>query len=459
MPVQTLPVQRLLQRLPRPRGIRAKITAGVAGVIALSLVLASVGLLWALERNLNQQADDAISTQANDRAALLESGADPSSLVFTRARESFVRIESESGTVIASGGLELVHIEAVEAGIVTTASASYVEHDGKLESEDVRVAARSVTTPDGSVLLLLVGAEHHTSSSTLSTTRSSLYIAIPLLVVASAAAAWVGVGRTLRPVESIRRDAARITGDQMHQRVPVTGAGDEIDDLAVTVNDMLDRLAEHDSKTRQFSADASHELKTPVANIKALLEVSDADGWETARDAAINESDRLVHIVDDLLFVTAGAAKTAAEPTTVHLDDIVFDEAELLRTRHDIRIDVGRVSPADVQGEPLALRRAVRNLLDNAGRHASSTITVSLSSHAEAIELVIADDGDGIADEDRRRIFERFVRLDEARARSAGGTGLGLSIVHQIVDGHRGSISVGASESGGAAFKVTLPPS
>jgi len=223
---------------------------------------------------------------------------------------------------------------------------------------------------------------------------------------------------------------------------------------------MLDRIESHDQTLRQFSADASHELKSPVANIRALVDTADLTdpSWMSVQTGLRNETDRLRDLVDNLLFLAShGDSFVPIDIGAVQLDELVFAEAEVASATGGVRIDLSGVTPSRVEGSQSDLRRLMRNLVDNAVRHADERVVVTLADDNDSVTLSISDDGPGVPPDDRDRIFERFTRLDEARARDDGGSGLGLSIVHQIATAHGGSVQVGESDLGGAEFVVRLP--
>ena len=237
---------------------------------------------------------------------------------------------------------------------------------------------------------------------------------------------------------------------------------DEISRLALTMNRMLERLDLAAERQRRFVADAAHELRTPLTRIRTDVEVDLAQPGR-ADPAATNarvhdEVVTLQDLLDDLLHLAradAGVGSTGFEP--VDLDDIVLSEIRAQRDHTDVTIDETGVSAAHLNGHAADLARAVRNLLTNAVRHATSTVTVTLSEHQSAIELTVADDGPGIAREDREHIFERFARVDDARARNDGGTGLGLAITKEIAEQHGGTVTYDARSGPGARFTISLP--
>jgi signal transduction histidine kinase len=223
---------------------------------------------------------------------------------------------------------------------------------------------------------------------------------------------------------------------------------------------MLARLEAARVRQRQFVGDASHELRSPLASIRQTAEVAKAHPAALPEgelaDAVLEEGARMQRLVEQLLLLTrTDEGAVAVAPKDVDLDDLVLDEAR--RARDGVEVDTSSVWPARVRGDGPALAQVVRNLLDNAVRHARSRVVLALREVDDAVELVVEDDGPGVPADQRERIFERFVRLDEARARDAGGSGLGLAIVQEIVRVHGGSVAASASPLGGARFVVRLP--
>jgi signal transduction histidine kinase len=210
-------------------------------------------------------------------------------------------------------------------------------------------------------------------------------------------------------------------------------------------------------------ADASHELRSPLAVIRQHAEVALAhpERTDTAKLAGTvrAEGDRMHRLVEDLLLLArADEGTVSIRRQPVDLDDVVFDVAAGLRQSSPLRVDTTAVSAGRVAGDQSQLRRMVQNLADNAACHARATIGFVLREDAVGTtQLCVDDDGPGIADADRQRVFERFVRLDGARARDAGGSGLGLAIVAEIVAAHGGTVTVGTSPLGGARFEVAFP--
>nr|WP_243731562.1 HAMP domain-containing sensor histidine kinase [Nocardioides ochotonae] len=277
---------------------------------------------------------------------------------------------------------------------------------------------------------------------------------------------WAVATRALAPVERIREEVEQITGDRLDRRVPEPPSRDEIHRLARTMNQMLERLESSRERQQRFVADASHELRSPLASIRQTAEVAQAHPGALPEgelaEAVLEESGRMQRLVEQLLVLTrAGEAAGAHASYDVDLDDIALAEARRVR-RGGLQVDTSGIGPGRVRGDGVALGQVVRNLVDNAVRHAETTVRLAVRERAEDgrdpdVELVVEDDGPGIPEAERERVFDRFVRLDEARARDAGGSGLGLAIVREIVTAHGGTVAITSSPAGGARVVVRLP--
>nr|WP_275940923.1 HAMP domain-containing sensor histidine kinase [Nocardioides zeae] len=287
---------------------------------------------------------------------------------------------------------------------------------------------------------------------------------MPVAVLLVGATTWVVTGRALRPVEAIRAQVAAIGGDDLAARVPVPPSRDEVARLATTMNGMLERLERSADQQRRFVSDTSHELRSPLAGLRQTAEVArshpDAIDRAELTEAVLEETARMQHLVEQMLVLTRTAEGGGGRRRTdVDLDDLVLAEAtRLRRLRPDLAVDASRVVPARAHGDGPALAQVVRNLADNAARHAAGAVRLSLEvGPSQHVDVVVEDDGAGVAADDRERVFERFVRLDEARARDDGGSGLGLAIVREVARAHGGDARVETGELGGARFVVRLP--
>jgi signal transduction histidine kinase len=287
--------------------------------------------------------------------------------------------------------------------------------------------------------------------------RTLLLIVFPLLIAVAAAVAWRVLGATLRPVESLRRGAEEITGAGGSARLPVPEGDDEIHRLAVTLNGMLDRLEAGRARQREFVGDAAHELRSPLANMRTQLEVAQRLGpaadWPAVSEDLLTDTQRLSRLVDDLLLLArADGSPRLAAPSRVDLDAVVHDVA----SRHP-SVQVATSGPVWTVGVADELRRVAENLVDNAVRHASTTVSITSTVDGNWALLTVTDDGPGIPVAERNRVFERFTRLDDARARdhgadSGGGAGLGLAIVRELVRRHGGTVTLSDASSGQPGF-------
>ena len=435
--------------------VRGRTTILVTLVFALTLIVSGLTLLTVLRRTMLDNIDTALGLRAADLGALVTSGVAPRDITIPDDGTSFAQIIL-NGDVIASS----TNVRGQPPVDMLTDSSQITVRQTSGDEEVFRLVVTEQNSPAGPVTIAvgttLVDMEQTTRVATWTLTITGL-----ALTMLAGAATWVVVRRALRPVDSMRAEVADITVSGLDRRVSQPTTDDEIRLLADTLNDMLVRLESGTRAQRDFVSAASHELRTPIAVIRNVLEVAqstDAPNWREIADSVLEEDVRMERLVDDLLLIarTDAGVSRSEHWTAVDLDDIVFEEAR--RVPSPIQIDVSRVSAGQVNGDVEQLRRVVRNLFDNALRHATQAIEVDLSSVGGRVSVAVDDDGPGVAPEDRTRIFERFVRLDESRTRSDGGTGLGLAIVTELVDSLGGDVHVESSERlGGARFVFTLP--
>ncbi len=254
----------------------------------------------------------------------------------------------------------------------------------------------------------------------------------------------------------MRRELAATTAIDLSRRVPVSPSGDEIEALGVTLNGTLDRLESAVAANQWFVANAAHELRSPLAGVRAAVEVRVSPDHDDILRDALRELDRANTLVDDLLFLAKGR-QPGIVVEEVALDELVLDEIEVLRSR-SLRVDVrSHLAAVSLRTNRARMMRLVQNLLENAARYGAGIVEVTLKTSGGEIELWIDDDGAGVPEFDRERVFDRFVRLDESRSRSTGGSGLGLAIVKEIVDDAQGAVTVVDAPLGGARSKVRLP--
>lgn len=287
---------------------------------------------------------------------------------------------------------------------------------------------------------------------------AALWLGLPVLVIGAGIMTWMITGRALAPVGVMTRRVRELSATTLDARVPVPPTDDEIAHLAVTMNDMLDRLQTASVTQRQFVSDASHELRSPVASIRAQLETAlrypDDVDWPSVARIVLAEDARLEHLVGNLLAMARLEEGRLGPRGDVDVEDLVMAQTERMT---GVDLNLSGVSAGRVWGNPDELTSVIRNLLDNAARYAESTVTVTVKESGPWVVIAVSDDGPGIPVEDRSRVFERFARLQEGRSRDQGGTGLGLALSQRVAQAHGGQIHVEEADGGGARFVVSLP--
>jgi signal transduction histidine kinase len=305
------------------------------------------------------------------------------------------------------------------------------------------------------------------NAQTLDKLRDFSFKALAVMFVASLGVGWVIAGRVLAPIERITSVARDIQATDLSRRIELGGPEDELRRLADTFDAMLARLDAAFGAQRQFLADASHELRNPLAIIRTNLDVAladpDADPEELRQSLVVIQraSDRMSHLVDDLLALARGQA-LEVRSETVDLGAAVADASDelfLSAKRRDITLDRTIVPGVVVSGDYDALKRAVSNLLENAVRYAppGSRVRLAVGSERSRAWVSVSDEGPGLAPEDQRRVFDRFWRADKGRSRAEGGTGLGLAIVRQIANSHGGEVQLQSRVGVGSTFTIWLP--
>ncbi|MBT1095803.1 HAMP domain-containing sensor histidine kinase [Streptomyces sp. Tu102] len=464
--------------------VRSRATLGATLVVAVALVAAGAAVLLSLRSNLMDQAGNEAQRTAQNVVAQLAAGKPYDRLDLDD--ESPVQVVDADGTLVAASD-ELERIsgtatdavrpqpqsggtgtgagtgdddddadddsgrgEAGEIGEGTEFSDGSATIDG--ESADYRFAAVPVEAGDRGRLTVYAGGSLDAEQSAVNTALTVMLIGFPLLLGVVAGVTWLVTRRALRPVEGIRGEMAAITASEdLARRVPVPGTHDEVARLALTTNETLAALQTSVERQRRFVADASHELRSPIASLRTQLEVGVAHPELLDLDGAVEDTVRLQGLAADLLLL---ARLDAGERP----GDARFDLGALAREQAEGRAEVTvEARSAQVAGSRGQVGRVLTNLLDNARRHARSAVTLTVRREGEWVVAAVADDGDGVAEADRERIFERFVRLDEARSRDDGGAGLGLAIARDVAVRHGGTLTVGRAPAGGALFELRLP--
>ena len=434
--------------------IRAITTIMATIVVALALTVGAIALVAAAQRTMVDEVTEAAGKQAAEVVGQLESGRSPVVEV-AASDEQMVQVMTPAGAVVASSSNV-----AGEPAVARLAPGQSAQVITPLDNDAFIAVAQSAQTANGQRIVLVARALVDVLDTTKALTRL-LIIGLPVMLAVVALATWFAVGRALAPVEAIRREVDEISAAQLHRRVPQPKADDEIGRLAATMNRMLERLESARNSQRRFVSDASHELRSPITTIRQHAEVALAHPDRvTAAELAevvLAEQQRMHRLVEDLLLLARVDEHVPLTRAAVDLDDLAFEEGHRLRSTTSKRVDTSGVKAVRVQGDADALRRMLRNVGENAVRHASSRVDVTLVERGEEVVLTIDDDGPGIPATERARVLQRFVRLDEARSRDEGGSGLGLSIVDEVVRAHGGSMSIEQSPLGGARIVITLP--
>ncbi|HEX2424332.1 MAG TPA: ATP-binding protein, partial [Actinomycetota bacterium] len=290
----------------------------------------------------------------------------------------------------------------------------------------------------------------------------------PLALILAVGVTWLLVGWTLRPVDSMRAEAAAISAGDPGRRLPVPGTGDELARLAETLNSMLDRLEEAIERERRFVDDASHELRTPLSNLKAELDLAlrrsrTSDELERALRSASEEADRLARLADDLLVLARsdrGRLPIRREPVDVaEMVGGTVDSFAARASERGVGIDVRVPGELRADLDELRMRQALGNLLDNGLRYvpAGGRVSVAAERHDGSLWLEVRDDGPGFPAEFLPVAFEAFARPDASRSRPEGGTGLGLAIVAAVAQAHGGTAEAANLPGGGAVVVLSIP--
>lgn len=421
------------RRQLRPRTVRGRATAAVAAVASLALIACSAVLLYVVHTNLVNSAHAAAHDHVEQAARQLASGVPAAEVqaslpdVRTSATWSSNAQAPVTGSQAADGG--------VSAEVDTSSGTTVVQAFPNLAPADTAV-------------ITMIWA---------------LVPVTALLVVLIAGLTWYAMGRALRPVADIRAEFADITAHSLQQRVPVPDSHDEVALLAETMNGTLDQLQRAVGRLRTFTSDASHELRGPLTTLKARLELAlarpDRAEWTTVGDEALHDTTRLEEIVADLLLLARLDARQPLKLQPLCVTDLVRRTVAERYPHQPVVLLTDSAPDTTVPGSRTALARLLTNLLDNALRHAHSSVTVEVRDTERELVVEVMDDGPGIPAADRERVFDRFTRLDDARTPSQGGTGLGLAIARDIATAHGGTLTAEAPlETGsGARMVMTLP--
>lgn len=427
---------------------------GVAGALLLGGVL----LYASMAAALLDSVDDGARASARDLAALVEAGRLPDPLPVSGSQVVQVLGEEHEVVAVSATADRLTPlVTPAERAALAPGEAISVPGSRAAQSGELRVVAEEARSA-GTPLLVVVAAPTADLENAARLLRTLLLVFYPVVLLALALVAWRVIGSALRPVEQLRHGAERIGEATADERLPVPEARDEVHALATTLNGMLDRLATARATQRAFVADAAHELRSPLATMRTQLEVAQrlGEGGRLPEDL-LPELARLSTLVEDLLLLARTGDSGSPPQDAVDLGTLLRDVcARYAGARVPVRLSAASSEPAIVRGSWDGLMRAVTNLADNAVRHASTAVELGLSAEPGRVVVSVRDDGHGIPEADRARVFDRFTRLDEARDRDSGGSGLGLAIARGLVERIGGDIRLEDAAPGVRAV-VTLP--
>jgi signal transduction histidine kinase len=444
----------------RSGSLRLRITFVTTLVVAVVLGSGSFLLVHWLKSSQIDDADATLSGQVDVVAGYVNNGVIPQIITPRGLEPAQLQIVAPDTRVVAltPGLAESVRLDVFLPPVVghqeaNTTTAAELGAEG---TDRYRVLSRTV--PYGQDWVSIYAASSlQAADQVVRTLVLGLWLVVPVLVALAALATWFLTGRALRPVDDIRREVNEIQGAGTDQRLATNRKATELDRLAETLNGMLDRMSASEAIRRQFLADASHELRSPLASARTMLEVGlsypDRTDWPGTASEVMVEVDRLEGLAAELLALArAEGGERALSMEPIDLGALV--RAEVQRSG-DARVGVHVATEAWVNADRQLMVRIVRNLLDNARRHAHTKVTVNVSS-GEMVSVQVHNDGDEIPADERELIFEPFTRLDNARNRDEGGAGLGLSLARRIAEVHGGTLTV-VDVTHGAAFLLSLP--
>lgn len=446
--------------------IRARLTAAFALAMVAVLAGAAVFVYLQLRADLDETVDASLETRA-DAASVLLAGPGGGGLgegaggALEDPEESFAQVLARDGRVLeGSGGATEPALTTAE---VSESQGQALLVEGPVPGIEDTARVLGLRVPEGSPgAVLVVGQSLEDRNEALAGLITSFAVGGPIAVILASVIGYLLAAAGLRPVEAMRRQAQEVSLGGDCERLPLPGARDEVRRLGETLNEMLARLRRSFERERRFVADASHELRTPVAVLKTELEGALRAGGhrpEVRRGlvAAVEECDHLAQLADDLLVV----ARTAEGSLPVRAEQLQARPVlERVRRRFADRAEArGRSITVDAPeevtlcGDPHRVRQALGNLLDNALRHGDGEVVLSARAAGEGVEIEVSDEGRGFGDDIASRAFERFTRGDHARTR--GGTGLGMAIVRAVAEAHGGSAEVGPGPGG--RVRICLP--
>jgi len=460
--------------------IRFRLAVWYAGLLTLLLALFGGVIYFTLEKFLERNLNEALAKDAQTigQSWLRYVNETGPGYVASEIEEHFapsitgrfVRLTRRSdGTVVyesnapENGAFDPKQIALKGEGVFQSSREEHLS-GGK----ELLIFTMPFADAQGTEYLIETGAPYEQVERVLRGLLISLGIAFPIIVGVAAGAGYALMRNALRPMDEIATTAEHITSRNLNERVPVIPTGDEVERLSISLNRMMDRLEDAFHHISRFSADAAHEIRTPLAIIRGELENAlqaqtlPGELRETLA-SALEEVERLSRIVEQLLEMSRlEAGETLVERTSFDFAEMTrttVDQMRLLAEEKNVQLRFERTNAAEIEGDPLRLKQIVVNLVDNAIKYTPSGGSVSVATFPQdgKVILEVVDTGIGIPSEAAPQIFDRFFRADKARSRQLGGTGLGLAIVKSICTAYNGNVAVKSAEGGGALFRVELP--
>ena len=437
--------------MPLMRSFRAQLTALYLAFFSLLFVLFSIFLYGELSRSLTNRLEVGLASEADTAAVLFPD-----------------ELQELKGDEIAAAR-EVVSELKVHGDFVTLREGSRVLAASPQPPPDTRdPSATRVVQAGGHTYHIVVSAPLDTIDAELAVVRRAIFIALPLILALAGLGGYWLATRSLRPLGWMAEQARNITGSNLETRIKINNAAEELAVLVTSFNELLSRLDQSFETMRRFVADASHELRTPIAVIRgeadvALTQERTAAEYRESLGIILDEARRLSRLVDDLLnLARADAGHVQLQTHDFYLNELLGDccrSVQGLANARGLKLECVPGNDLQFSGDEQLLRRLVINLLDNALRYTPSggKVTAALDAGSASVQLRISDTGIGIAPDDATRVFERFYRAGEARSRQNGGVGLGLAIVHWIAESHRGTVECASHPGQGSTFTVTLP--
>ena len=445
----------------RVGSLRWRVTIGATVILIGAFAIAALASAGLVRRSLTGDVDATLKDRIEQVERLLTAGVLPAVLEPTGREVGQVQVIDSSGEVdAATPGLAQLHrfdvFAAPSPGQQQVKSVASEQLDGDT-GEQFRVVARTITTARGSTTIWAISSLD-AATSAQRYLRNGLLIGLPFLAALTLLLISQIVARALAPVDAMRADVDRIEASDLSARVRAPESDDEISRLAVTLNRLLDRVDHSAARQRLFAAAAAHELRSPLSAIRTEVEVGlaypDRADWPLIGNDVLIEVDRLEALSRDLRVLTR-VRDLAKIGNIIDLAAVAASEVARRHPPNGIHYTT-TLRQAAVAGDVDSVLHVLRNLLDNAERHAVSAVNVTVEVAAEQVHLRVANDGSSISPDERERIFEPFMRLDEARAANDGGSGLGLAIARATMNELGGRLQLDVTTSGGAAFVASF---